>query len=130
MCRGNSVNRITDYSNHVYGWCYGGQLALLYAHTNTSRSWVWGMKGTGDLYAKICDMENLRQAHIHAKKGKGWYAEVKQVERNLDSYLRRLQESLIEHTYKTSPYETFEKKEGDKVREIYKLPYYPDRICQ
>lgn len=91
---------------------------------------MWSMKGTGDLFVKICDMENLRKAHIHAKRGKGWYKEVKQVEKNLDGYLRRLQESLIEHTYQTSPYETFEKKEGNKVREIYKLPYYPDRICQ
>lgn len=88
------------------------------------------MKGTGDLYSQICDMENLRKAHINAKRGKGWYAEVKIVEQSLDKHLKRLQESLIEHTYKTSKYEVFTKKEGNKEREIYKLPYYPDRICQ
>ncbi len=88
------------------------------------------MKGTGDLFSKICEMDNLRKAHKNAKRGKGWYAEVKQVERSLDKHLQRLQTSLIDHTYKTSDYEVFTKTEGKKEREIYKLPYYPDRICQ
>lgn len=52
------------------------------------------------------------------------------IEKDLDHYLRRLQENLIEHRYHTSDYETFVRKEGSKEREIYKLPYYPDRICQ
>lgn len=88
------------------------------------------MKDTGDLFSKICDMDNLRKAHKNAKRGKGWYAEVKCIEKDLDHYLRRLQENLIEHRYHTSDYETFIRKEGNKEREIYKLPYYPDRICQ
>lgn len=88
------------------------------------------MKATGDLFSKIYDMENLKKAHKNARRGKGWYAEVKQVESDLDTYLKALQESLINHTYKTSPYKVFTKKEGKKEREIYKLPYYPDRICQ
>jgi hypothetical protein len=88
------------------------------------------MKNTGDLFSKICDMDNLKKAHKNAKRGKGWYREVKQVEKNLDKALRALQNSLINHTYKTSEYETFIKKECNKEREIYKLPYYPDRICQ
>ena len=75
-------------------------------------------------------MDNLRKAHKNAKRGKGWYAEVKRIEKDLDHYLRRLQENLIEHRYHTSDYETFVRKEGSKEREIYKLPYYPDRICQ
>ena len=88
------------------------------------------MKNTGDLFSKICDMDNLKKAHKNAKKGKGWYQEVKQVDQNLEKALLHLQDSLIEHTYKTSKYKIFYKKEGKKEREIYKLPYYPDRICQ
>ena len=88
------------------------------------------MKDTGDLFSKICDMDNLRKAHKNAKRGKGWYAEVQYVEKKLDKHLKNLQNSLIEHTYKTSKYEVFTKKGGVKEREIYKLPYYPDRICQ
>lgn len=37
---------------------------------------------------------------------------------------------LKNKTYKTSEYEIFEKQEGNKLRKIYKLPYFPDRICQ
>lgn len=88
------------------------------------------MKAIGNLFSKIYDMENLKKAHKNARRGKGWYAEVKEVESDLDTYLKALQESLINHTYKTSPYKVFTKKEGKKEREIYKLPYYPDRICQ
>lgn len=84
------------------------------------------MKDTGDLFSKICDMDNLRKAHKNAKRGKGWYAEVKCIEKDLDHYLKRLQENLIEHRYHTSEYEIFTKKESNKEREIYKLPYYPD----
>ncbi len=41
-----------------------------------------------------------------------------------------LQESLILHTYHTSPYTRKQRKEGNKIRDLYKLPYYPDRIAQ
>lgn len=75
-------------------------------------------------------MNNLRLAHQHAKKGKGWYREVQEVDENLDYYLEQLQEMLINHTYHTSEYKVFHKKDGKKVRKIYKLPYFPDRICQ
>lgn len=37
---------------------------------------------------------------------------------------------LINHTYRTSEYEVFYKDDGRKKRKIYKLPYFPDRICQ
>lgn len=45
------------------------------------------MKDIGDLFSKICDMDNLRKAHKNAKRGKGWYAEVKCIEKDLDHYL-------------------------------------------
>lgn len=38
------------------------------------------MKRYGNLYKEICSMENLRRAHQNAKKGKGWYQEVKMVD--------------------------------------------------
>ena len=37
---------------------------------------------------------------------------------------------LVNHIYHTSEYESFIKKENGKEREIFKLPYFPDRICQ
>lgn len=88
------------------------------------------MKRVGYLYEKIYDMDNLRLAHKNAKRGKGWYAEVQRVEKHLDEHLLHLQNMLIHHTYKTSEYETFVRNESGKERLIYKLPYFPDRICQ
>lgn len=43
-------------------------------------------------------------------------------------YLKTLQEQLINKTYHTSEYTVFLRNDGVKTREIYKLPYYPDRI--
>ena len=88
------------------------------------------MKRYGNLYEQIYSMDNLRKAHQNARKGKGWYEEVKAVDADVDGYLKRLQEMLINHTYQTSSYEKFIKRESGKEREIFKLPYFPDRICQ
>ena len=88
------------------------------------------MKRYDHLYEKIYDIENLRKAHQHAKKGKGWYKEVIEIDKDPDKYLKQIQDMLINHTYRTSEYEVFTKQEGKKERTIYKLPYFPDRICQ
>ncbi|MDO5363076.1 MAG: RNA-directed DNA polymerase [Eubacteriales bacterium] len=52
------------------------------------------------------------------------------VDENPEYYLKQIQDMLVNHTYQTSKYEVFIKKDGIKEREIYKLPYFPDRICQ
>lgn len=88
------------------------------------------MKRYGHLFEKIVSMENLFRAYKNAKKGKGWYKEVKEIEKNPWYYLGLLQEMMLTHNYHTSEYETFFRKEGKKVREIYKLPFFPDRIAQ
>ena len=82
------------------------------------------------LWDAICSMDNLKAAHQNAKKGKGWYKEVKMVDADPEYYLGLLQEMLINKTYHTSEYQTFYKTDGNKKRLIYKLPYFPDRICQ
>ena len=86
------------------------------------------MKRYNDIFPKIVDMENLREAFKNAKKGKSHYHEVKMVAKDPDFYLSKIQEMLINGTYKTSKYETFIKNDKGKEREIYKLPFYPDRI--
>ncbi|MBR1620070.1 RNA-directed DNA polymerase [bacterium] len=82
------------------------------------------------LWDAIYSMDNLKVAHQNAKKGKGWYTEVKMVDEDPDYYLGLLQQMLINKTYHTSEYQTFYKTDGNKKRLIYKLPYFPDRICQ
>jgi hypothetical protein len=52
------------------------------------------------------------------------------VDANEEKYLNSLQQMLINKTYATSEYKTFVKHDGAKEREIFKLPYFPDRICQ
>ena len=88
------------------------------------------MKRFGNLYEKIYNMDNLKLAHQNAKKGKGWYKEVVEIDSDPDTYLKRLQDMFINHTYKTSEYEMFIKKDSGKQRKIFKLPYFPDRIAQ
>ena len=86
------------------------------------------MKRVGNLYHKICDIENIKLAHKNARKGKTHYIEVKEVDNNLDYYCELLQKILQNNTFKNSPYEVFTKKDKGKERTIYKLPYFPDRI--
>ena len=86
------------------------------------------MKRYNDIFPKIVDMENLKEAFKNAKKGKSHYHEVKMVAKDPDFYLSKIQEMLINGTYETSKYETFIKNDKGKEREIYKLPFYPDRI--
>lgn len=86
------------------------------------------MKRYGNLYAKIYDLENLVLAHKNARKRKTFYSEVKVIDADPMPYLREIQKSLINHTYQTSKYTIFDKFDSGKIRTIYKLPYYPDRI--
>lgn len=72
-------------------------------------------------------MDNLVQAHENAQKGKRHYREVQMVNANPKYYLEKLQSILINKTFANSEYEIFIKY-GRKEREIYKLPYFPDRI--
>jgi len=88
------------------------------------------MKRIGYLYEKIYDMNNLKLAHKNARKGKSYYKDVQMVNGNEEYYLKKIQDMLINKTYKNSPYEIFKVWDKTKEREIYKLPYYPDRIIQ
>lgn len=88
------------------------------------------MKRYGNLFEKICSMDNVYLAYQHAKVGKGWYKEVKIIEQRPFYYLAALQYQLKNHLYRTSEYEIFFKQEHDKQRKIYKLPFFPDRVAQ
>lgn len=88
------------------------------------------MTGTKDLFNSICSMDNLYRAYQNAKSGKGWYKEVRQIEKRPFYYLAGLQYMLKNHLFKTSEYEIFILNEGKKKRDVYKLPFFPDRIAQ
>jgi len=88
------------------------------------------MKRFGYLYSKIYEMDNLIEAHKNARKGKTHYREVQMVDDNLEKYLLNIQLMLKEKRYRTSKYTVFKKMDKKKEREIFVLPYYPDRIIQ
>jgi len=86
------------------------------------------MKRYGNLYPKICEADNIRLAHKKAKRGKRHYREVKMVDADPDRFLGQIRETLAQQRFVNSKYVVFRRVEGGKLREIYKLPYYPDRI--
>lgn len=85
------------------------------------------MKRHGNLYNYIIDIDNLRLAHINARKGKTQYSAVKLVDYDVDSYMWQLHDMLGNKSFHTSQYTTKQIYEP-KQRTIYKLPYFPDRI--
>jgi len=73
-------------------------------------------------------MDNIRLAHKNARKGKLHYQEVQMVNGNEEYYFSQIQDMLKNKTFRNSEYEIFIKNDNGKDREIYKLPYFPDRI--
>ncbi|MBN2660801.1 MAG: reverse transcriptase, partial [Tannerellaceae bacterium] len=86
------------------------------------------MKRKSRLFEDMITEENIRVSFYNAKKGKKHYQEVRMVESNPDYYLSEIKNMLQNKTFKTSEYEVFTRISGGKTREIFKLPFYPDRI--
>ena len=86
------------------------------------------MKRYGNLYESICDIDNIKLAHKNARKGKTHYKEVKEVDANIDYYCNKIKLMLESKEFRNSTYTIFTKNDKGKKREIYKLPYFPDRI--
>lgn len=78
---------------------------------------------------EICSIENFSLADKRARKGKKCKREIQAFDDNRDELLLKLQMMLLNKTFKTSNYHVFKKVvDNGKEREIYRLPYYPDRI--
>lgn len=88
------------------------------------------MKRYGNLFERIVDIDNIKLAHKNARKGKTHYDEVNMVDSDVESYCLEIQRLLVSKEYTTSDYIMFIKNDKGKDREIYKLPYFPDRIVQ
>lgn len=88
------------------------------------------MKRYGDLYNKIHDIDNIKLAHVNASKGKQGYSEVKMVNSDPEYYCRLIKEMLVSKRYSVSEYRVKEKMDKGKLRVLYVLPYFPDRIIQ
>ena len=88
------------------------------------------MKRYGNIYPKIYDMDNLREAHKNARKDKAYYKDVQMVNANEDFYLNQIREMLMNRMYEVSKYEIKNINDKGKERQLMKLPYFPDRIIQ
>lgn len=85
------------------------------------------MKRHGNLFDNIISSDNLIKADKIARNGKIKSYGVKRHDlRKLDN-IELLHETLSASEFKTSPYTIF-KIYDPKERDIYRLPYYPDRI--
>lgn len=87
------------------------------------------MKRHGNLWKQIIDRDNLLVAYKLARKGKKRKPGIKKFARNLDANLDLIHDMLATHTFTTSPYNTRTIYEPKK-REIFILPFYPDRVVQ
>lgn len=86
------------------------------------------MKRIGYLHEKVYDIENIELADKNARKNKKKkYGIIKHdKDRDWENFMLELDLKNLE--YKTSDYTTFKIYEP-KEREIFRLPYYPDRIA-
>jgi RNA-directed DNA polymerase len=85
------------------------------------------MKRLNNIYETIYSKENLILADKRARKGKRNQPGVKLFDQKRDVNIDKLHLMLKNKTYKTSAYTTFPIFEP-KEREIFRLPYFPDRI--
>lgn len=85
------------------------------------------MKRQSNLFGKIISIENLHCADEIARKGKAKQYGIQLHDRNREANIQALHEMLKNREYKTSPYRTFIVREP-KEREVFCLPYFPDRI--
>lgn len=85
------------------------------------------MRRKGDLFEKIISIENLKLADEKARRGKSRNYGVRKHDKNREANILKLHEMLKREKFQCSEYKVFTIYEP-KEREIYQLPYYPDRI--
>lgn len=79
------------------------------------------------LFEKITSIENINLAFEKACFGKKSYRAIKKAIPNKENLCKQLQQDLISHRYTTSEY-NHKKIYEPKERDIFVLPFYPDRI--
>ena len=84
------------------------------------------MKRDGKLFEKLTDFETLRLAAANAVKGKKGMV-IDAFKSDFDNKVVEVQRMLIDGTFRTSQYHVFKVYEP-KEREIFALPFFPDRI--
>jgi RNA-directed DNA polymerase len=86
------------------------------------------MKRIGFLWDQIVDYDNIALAHQRARRGKTYQRQVREVEGDLHERIIDLMVMLERGEYRTSEYTKRLIFERGKEREIFRLPYWPDRV--
>lgn len=87
------------------------------------------MKRHGNLFDRICDRQNMELAIEKAEKRRRHKKAIAWFEKNREHNISQLITNLKNHKHSTSTYTSFIVQEP-KEREIFCLPFYPDRILQ
>lgn len=133
------TNSNTNVSSHLCKILIAQTVATVQKNTNLKGRWYQpiaakatckskGMKRLNNLYPQITCIQNLRLADEKAQKGKAKQYGVILHNKNAELHLFQLQQMLLDKTYSTSTYTTFKVFEP-KERDVYRLPYFPDRIA-
>ncbi len=85
------------------------------------------MKRVNNIFQGIISIDNLNVADVKARKGKSEQYGVKVHLKNRENNIQALHEALKAGMFKTSQYTTFTILDP-KERQVFRLPYYPDRI--
>jgi RNA-directed DNA polymerase len=88
------------------------------------------VRRTGYLFEKITDIENIKLAIRNASKKKKSRESVKKILQDVDGYALKIQDMLINNTYKPNPYyvDKIIDNSSSKERIIYKPKFYPDQV--
>lgn len=87
------------------------------------------MKRYSNLFEKIISIDNLMLADSKARKGKLRSYGVKKHDKFREENILKLHNQLKSGNFKTSKYHVFKMiTDNGKEREIFRLPYFPDRI--
>ncbi len=85
------------------------------------------MKRLSNLFPQIISIDNLILADKKARRGKGNQYGIQIFDKNPEENILKLNQLLTSKNYKTSEYTTFKIFEP-KEREVFRLPYFSDRI--
>ena len=86
------------------------------------------MKRINNIFDKIIDIDNLILASKKAVKNDSKKSEIKYFHDNKDELILKLHYELKYKRFSTSEYIIYNINDRGKNREIYDLPFYPDRI--
>lgn len=88
------------------------------------------MKRYNNLFDKIVSLDNLYLADKKARRNKSSRKDIKEFDQNKEELLKKLQQNLINGTYKTSEYNAFIIREPKKILRYKELLVYARRFSK